>query len=71
MDLAAGSYYFLAIPSGNLLPSFSSVVLSLAWILNNFAMLTFNMRDIDAMIFIVYFGQLACQLASQFVEQST
>ena len=56
-------FIFLPIPFGNILPSFSLVALSLAWMFRDgIALLVSLALGSAALVFSVVFGQLAWQL---------
>ena len=58
-----GGIIFLPIPLGNLLPSFSLVVLSLAWMFRDgIALMVSLALGVAAIVFTAFFGQLAWQL---------
>ena len=61
-----GAIIFLPIPLGNLLPSLSLVVLSLAWMFRDgIALLISVTLGMAALVFTAYFGQLAWQIVVQ------
>lgn len=61
-----GAIIFLPIPLGNLLPSLSLVVLSLAWMFRDgIALLISVALGMAALVFTAYFGQLAWQIVVQ------
>ena len=70
-----GAIIFLPIPFGNILPSFSLVALSLAWMFRDgIALLVSLALGSAALVFSVVFGQLAWQLlvrAGQWVANIT
>ena len=58
-----GGIIFLPIPLGNLLPSFSLVVLSLAWMFRDgIALMVSLALGVAAIVFTAFFGQLAWEL---------
>ena len=61
-----GAIIFLPIPLGNILPSLSLVVLSLAWIFRDgIALLISVALGMAALVYSAYFGQLAWQIVVQ------